>query len=78
MLKPKNDYSVIVFLENESKPKKWTFVHKLNGFSMLLNEKHSNWLYMNVYNRRTGAFLKQLRKGNFIPPFLAVFFFFNL
>jgi hypothetical protein len=78
MLKKKNNYSVIVFLENQSKPKKWAFVHKLNGFSMFLNKEHSNWLYMNVYSRKTGKFLKQLRKGNFIPPFLAFFFFFNL
>jgi hypothetical protein len=66
----KNDYSVIVFLENETKPKKWEYVHKLNGFSMFLNTSHPTWKYMNVYERRTGKFLKQFRKGNFIPPFL--------
>ena len=66
----KNDYSVIVFFENEPKPKRWNYVHKLNGFSMFLNDKHSQWLYMNIYERRSGKFLKQLKKGNFIPPFL--------
>ena len=66
----KNDYSVIVFLENESKPKKWNYVHKLNGFSMFLNNSHPTWKYMNVYERRTSKFLKQFHKGNFIPPFL--------
>jgi len=70
MLKKKNDYSVIVFLENQTKPKKWEFVHKLNGFSMFLNKKHSNWLYMNVYNRRSGQFMKQFKKGVFVPPFI--------
>ena len=70
MLKRKNDYSVIVFLENQSKPKKWEFVHKLNGFSMHLNKEHSTWEYMNVYERRTGKFLKRLKKGSFIPAFI--------
>jgi hypothetical protein len=79
MLKKKNDYSVIVFLENEQKPKKWTYVHKLNGFSMFLNKNHPNWIYMNVYDRRGGQFMKQFKKGVFVPPFLTlVFFFFNL
>ena len=70
MLKKKNDYSVIVFLENEKKPKKWTYVHKLNGFSMFLNKNHDNWLYMNVYNRRSGQFMKQFKRGVFVPAFI--------
>lgn len=70
MLKKKNDYSVIVFLENEKKPKKWEFVHKLNGFSMFLSKKHPTWLYMNVYERRNRKFLKQFKKGVFVPPFI--------
>lgn len=70
MLKKKNDYSVIVFLENQTKPKKWTYVHKLNGFSMFLNKKHPTWKYMNIYNRRGGNFMKQIKKGDFVPAFL--------
>jgi hypothetical protein len=70
MLKNKNDYSVIVFLENQSKPKKWEYVDKLNGFAMFLDKKHATWLYMNVYNRRSGQFMKQLKKGTFIPQSL--------
>ncbi|WMI66717.1 hypothetical protein RBH94_06020 [Aestuariibaculum sp. YM273] len=70
MLKKKNDYSVIVFLENEKKPKKWTYVHKLNGFSLFLSKKHPTWQYMNVYNRREGTFIKQIKKGEFVPAFL--------
>ncbi|MBA4275309.1 MAG: hypothetical protein C0430_00900 [Flavobacterium sp.] len=66
----KNDYSVIVFFENEPKPKKWNYVHKLNGFSMFLNKEHSSWAYMNVYERRTGKYLKRFHKGNFVPPFI--------
>ena len=70
MLKQKNDYSVIVFIENETKPKKWEYVHKLNGFSMFLSKKHPNWLYMNVYNRRSGQFMKQFKRGAFVPAFI--------
>lgn len=70
MLKKKNDYSVIVFFENEKKPKKWVYVHKLNGFSMFLDKKHPNWLYMNIYNRREGNFIKRIKKGEFVPAFL--------
>lgn len=72
MEKKKNDYSVIVYLKNQSKPKKWTYVHKLNGFSMFLNKSHPTWEYMNVYNRRTREFLKQFKPTDFIPPFLEV------
>ncbi|WP_199116637.1 hypothetical protein [Snuella sedimenti] len=70
MLKKKNDYSVIVFFENQSKPKKWTYVHKLNGFSMFLSKNHPTWLYMNIYNRREATFMKQIKKGEFVPAFL--------
>lgn len=81
MSKPKNDYSVIVYLENNSKPKKWTYVHKLNGFSMFLNKTHPTWEYMNVYERRTRKYLKRFKPNDFIPPFIEliiIFFFFNL
>lgn len=70
MAKPKNDYSVIVFLENQNRPKKWQYVHKLNGFSMFLNKEHSTWEYMNVYDRRTRKYLRRFKKGDFVPPFL--------
>lgn len=70
MLKKKNDYSAIVFFENTTKPKKWEFVHKLNGFSMFLNKEHSSWEYMNIYNRRTRQYIKRFKKGDFVPPFI--------
>lgn len=65
----KNDYSVIVLFP-AGKAKKWGFVHKLNGFAKFLNDKHSEWLYMNVYERRGGQFLRRLYKGKSIPEFL--------
>ena len=70
MEKKLNKYSVIVFFENSDKPKKWNYVHKLNGFSLFLKEKHSDWLYMNVYDRKTGHFLKRFHPTDFIPAFL--------
>ena len=71
MLKKKNDYSVIVFFEKGAKPKKWTYVHKLNGFSMFLSKKHPNWQYMNVYNRRAGTYMRRFQRDSFVPPFIS-------
>jgi len=65
----KNDYTCIVYFPGE-KPKKWAFVHGLLGFSNFLNNKHPNWTYFNVYDRRNGQYLKRFYKGNFIPYFL--------
>ncbi|MBN2747566.1 MAG: hypothetical protein JXR34_12635 [Bacteroidales bacterium] len=65
----KNDYSVVVFLST-GEVKKWSFVHKLNGFVQFLDNKHSDWLYMNVYDRRSRKYLKRFYKGNSIPDFL--------
>jgi len=66
----KNDYSVLVYFPNDKKPKRWTYVDKLNGFGMFLNKSHPTWLYMNVYNRRTRDFMKQFKNGNFIPAYI--------
>lgn len=65
----KNDYSIVVFFENTS-PKKWQFAHQLDSFAKFLDNKHSNWLYMNVYDRRTSKYLKRFYNGNIIPSFL--------
>jgi hypothetical protein len=67
----KNDYSVITYFENTT-PKKWQYVHNLNGFSKFLNSKHSTWKYFNVYERRTGKYLKRFYPGNIIPRFLTI------
>ena len=65
----KNDYSVVVFFET-GEVKKWTFVHKLNGFVLFLEKEHPDWKYMNVYNRREGTYLRRFYKGNPAPQFL--------
>lgn len=65
----KNDYSVIAFL-SDGKAKKWNYVHSLKNFAKFLDEKHSEWNYMNVYDRRKGQYLKRFYKGNSIPVFL--------
>ena len=65
----KNDYSVVVFLSS-GEVKKWAFVHKLNGFAKFLNNKHSEWLYMNIYERRGGQYLRRFYRGSSVPEFL--------
>ena len=65
----KNDYSCIAFFET-GKPKKWQYVHKLDGFVKFLNQKHQGWKYLNVYERRTGKYLKRFYPGNSVPGFL--------
>lgn len=68
-LKKKNDYSVIVFMHEEKKPKKWTFVHNLQKFSHFLDKNHPQWHYMNVYNRRSSAFMFRFQRGATITAF---------
>ena len=68
-MKHKNDYSVVVFLEN-GQVKKWTYVHTLNSFANFLNQKHSDWKYFNVYNRRTAEYLQRVYRGAAIPAYL--------
>lgn len=65
----KNDYTVIAFFEATT-PKKWSYVHSINGFTKFLDKKHSSWLYINVYERRTGKFLKRFNKDSIIPNFV--------
>jgi hypothetical protein len=65
----KNDYSCIVFFQ-DGKPKKWNYVHKLDGFVKFLNQKHQGWKYLNVYERRSGSYLRRFYPGNLIPGFL--------
>lgn len=70
----KNDYTCIVYFP-EGRPKKWTYVHGLLGFSKFLDNKHPNWTYFNVYDRRGGQYLKRYYNGNFIPYFLPMLVF---
>lgn len=67
----KNDYTCIVYFP-ELSPKKWQFVHTLNSFAIFLTVKHPTWLYFNVYERRTGKYLKRFYKGNLAPQFLGM------
>lgn len=69
MAEHKNDYTVIVYFEDKQKPKKWVYVHKLNGFSMFLDKKHPKWEYMNVYNRRTHEYIRRFYRYSLIPAF---------
>lgn len=69
----KNDYTCIVYFPGEQ-PKKWSYVHNLWGFSQFLNQSHSTWLYFNVYERRTGKYIKRFYRTNIVPPFLALIF----
>lgn len=68
-MKHKNDYSVSVFFP-QGKPKKWGFVHKLSTFKTFLDSKHLGWEYMNVYDRRTGVYLKRFYNSQTPPDFL--------
>ena len=67
---PKGQYSVIVFFEDDTKPKKWEYVNKLNGFALFLKTKHATWAYFNVYDRKKGVYLKRFYKKDFVPAFL--------
>lgn len=68
-MRQSNRYSVIVFFENE-KPKKWQYVDKLSSIKIHLDKEHSKWLYMNVYMRKTRAFLKRLKNSDYIPDYI--------
>ena len=66
----KNDYSAIVFFNDGQRPKKWAFIHKLSTFRRFLDNKHNEWAYMNVYDRRNKSFLKRLNKDEVTPDFI--------
>ncbi len=72
----KNDYSVIAFLST-GEAKKWNLVHNLKGFAKFLDDKHSDWMYFNVYDRRERTYLKRFYRGKFVPDFLLFFLTFN-
>jgi len=69
----KNDYTCITYFEH-SKPKKWSYVHKLDGFIQFLNSKHKDWKYVNVYERRTRKYLTRIYPGMVVKPFLGLVF----
>lgn len=63
----KNDYSCIVF-DSAGFLCKYTFVGDLYKFSQFLNthERFRNWTAINVYVRRSGRFMMQVKKGDFV------------
>lgn len=67
----KNDYTVIAFLES-GKPLKWEYVHTLSSIARHLDKVYPTWKYFNVYNRRSGAYLRRFYKGSSIPSFLSL------
>lgn len=69
--KKKNDYTIIIFYEDKRAPFKMVYVHNCYDTSKWLNtsQNHQNWLYMNVYVRRSGRYLQRFYKNRFIAPF---------
>ena len=65
----KNDYTVIAFFPDKT-AKKWSYVHKLDGFIQFLNKQFEHWQYVNVYDRRTGDYLQRIKKGSVPPRFI--------
>jgi hypothetical protein len=68
MFKNKNDYSVIIFLEN-GKTLKLEYVQNIYKLHLWCIEKNIIYLYFNIYNRRTRNFIIQHINGNFINPY---------
>jgi hypothetical protein len=64
--KNKNDYSIIVFDQDEKFLLKWTYVHGLYGAAQSLDKKYE-WKYFNVYNRRSGQYIGRYYRGGYIP-----------
>lgn len=66
--KNKNDYSVMVFDRNGFLAK-YTFVQSPFVLSkdLVKYPKFQQWSHMNVYVRRSGRFIGQFKRDNFIP-----------
>lgn len=65
--KNQNDYSVSVF-DGNGFLCKYSFVGNVFKLSVFLSEheRFNSWIVINVYARRTGRFLKQYKKGEYI------------
>ncbi len=59
-------YSCIVFFENDT-PKKWRNVTNFYSFSQFLDRTYNDWLYINVYDRKTKQYVRRFYKGSYIP-----------
>jgi hypothetical protein len=64
----KNDYSIVVFFQDNTNPLKMEFVHNCYASSQWLtnSKNYNNWNYFNVYARRTKRFIKRFYRNNFI------------
>ena len=58
--KKKNDYTVIIFFKDR-KPIKYTYVHNVNKLLAYVHQKFGIYEAANVYNRRCGFFVKQVK-----------------
>jgi len=69
--KNKNDYSFIVFDKDNNQICKIEFVHNCYKSAQWLTDSknYNQWHYANIYNRRSGTFMKRIYKGNFIESY---------
>ena len=68
-MRHKNDYTIIAFFETQN-TKKWTYVHTLSSIAKLLDAKHPEWKYFNVYDRRTANYKGRIYKDSKVPEHL--------
>ena len=62
----KNDYSISAF-SADGFLCKHAYVGNCFKYTIFLNEKFPEWTSINVYARRSGRFIGQFKKGNYIP-----------
>ena len=72
--KRKNDYSLIVFRSEKTNDValKLMYVHNVYKAVQWVNRsrKYSNWHHINIYVRRSGRFIKQIRQTDtFVMPY---------
>lgn len=63
--KNKNDYTVICLLDN-GKYFKLQYVHSVYAAWQWIERNIYSITHMNVYNRRSGQFIKQYKKGEYV------------
>ena len=61
-----NPYSIVVFFQRRN-PLKWKYVNNLKKTANDLSRLHPTWKYMNVYDRKSGNYLKRFYPENNIP-----------
>lgn len=64
----KNDYTIIAFYNGTQK--KWAYVHTIVKFECFLTSKHPGWKYFNVYDRRTGVYLRRFYPNSNFPYYI--------